>query len=136
MSFASYIGCNVEIPNNDDEYTEDFFYIGSCFAGEYEQLNVKKHQFTTPYVYEVSSHWGIIISEYTTPEIRSESKKKLLELCNIMDSCLEKGDFFELYSCWVGEEAEEREGEIILQINNFDINLIEIPEKTLVRFEK
>jgi hypothetical protein len=59
-----------------------------------------------------------------------------MELCNIMNSYLEKGDYFELYSCWVGEEAEKREGEIILQINNFDINQIEIPEKTLVRFEK
>ena len=53
-----------------------------------------------------------------------------------MDSYLEKGEFFELYSCWVGEETEKREGEIILQINKFDINQIEIPEKTLVRFEK
>ncbi|MBU8769444.1 hypothetical protein [Cytobacillus oceanisediminis] len=136
MSLASYIGCNVEIPNNDEEYTGDFFYIGSCFAGVYELLNIKKHQFTTPYVYEVSSHWGINISEYTTPEICSVSKKKLMELCNIMDSYLEKGDFFELYSCWVGEEAEKRVSQIILQINNFDINQVEIPEKTLVRVEK
>lgn len=26
MSLASYIGCNIEIPSNDEEYTEDFFY--------------------------------------------------------------------------------------------------------------
>lgn len=136
MSLASYIGCNVEIQNNDEEDIKDFFYIGSCFAGEYELLNIKKYQFTTPFVYEVSSHWGISISEFTTPEVCSESKEKVKELCNIMNSYLEKGDFFELYSCWVGEEAEKREGEIILQINNFDINQIEIPEKTLVRFEK
>jgi hypothetical protein len=70
------------------------------------------------------------------PKTCAESKKKLIELCEIMDSYLEKGDFFELYSCWVGEEAEKREGKIILQINNFDIDQIEIPEKTLVRFEK
>lgn len=53
-----------------------------------------------------------------------------------MDSYLEKGDFFELYSCWVGEETESREGEKTLQINNFDIDQIDIPAKTLVRFEK
>jgi hypothetical protein len=99
-------------------------------------LNVKKYQFTTPYIYEVSSHWGIEISENIYPKTCAESKKKLIELCKIMDSYLEKGDFFELYSCWVGEETEKREGEITLQINNFDINRIEIPEKTLVRFEK
>ncbi|MGM0867450.1 MAG: hypothetical protein ACQEWF_22570 [Bacillota bacterium] len=33
-------------------------------------------------------------------------------------------------------EAEKREGQITLQINNFDIDQIEIPEKTLVRFER
>lgn len=42
---------------------------------------------------------------------------------------------FELYSCWVGEETEKREGKLTLQINNFDIEQIEIPDKTLVRFE-
>ncbi|MFE5430875.1 hypothetical protein [Peribacillus simplex] len=136
MSLASYIGCNIEIPINDDEYSDEFLYIGGCFAGEFELLNVKEYQFTTPYVYEVSSHWGIEISKYMNPGTCTESKKKLIELCEIMDSYLEKGDFFELYSCWVGEEDEKRNGEITLQINNFDIDQIEIPEKTLVRFEK
>ncbi|MDK8643770.1 hypothetical protein ACQRXC_27405 (plasmid) [Niallia taxi] len=53
-----------------------------------------------------------------------------------MDNYIKKDDFFELYSCWVGEEADKREGETTLQINDFDINQINIPEKTLVRFEK
>lgn len=135
MSLASYIGCNIELPSNE-EYTEDFFYIGGCFAGNNELQNVKKYQFSTPYVYEVSSHWGIKITEYTTPEICAESKMKLIKLCEIMDIYLIKGDFFELYSCWIGEEDEEREGKITLQMNNFDIDQIEITEKTLVRFEK
>ena len=58
------------------------------------------------------------------------------EICKIMNSHLEEGDFFELYSCWVGEETEKREGEITLRINGFDIDQIEMPEKTLVRVEK
>ena len=136
MSLASYIGCNIEIPINDDEYSDDLFYIGCCFASEFDLLNVKEYQFTTPFVYEVSSHWGIEISEFMNPKTCAESKMKLIELCEVMDSNLGKGDFFELYSCWVGEEAEKRDGEITLQINNFDIDQIEIPEKTLVRFEK
>ena len=136
MSLASYIGCNIQIPINDDEYSDESFYIGGCFAGELELQNVKKYQFTTSYVYEVSSHWGIEITEYMNPKTCAESKKKLIELCKILDSYLEKGDFFELYSCWVGEELEKRDGEIILQINNFEIDQIEIPEKTVVRFEK
>lgn len=136
MSLASYIGCNIELSINDDEYSGDFFYIGSCFAGERELQNAKKYQLTTPYVYEVSSHWGIEISEYMDQETCAESKVKLLELCKRMDNYLEKGDYFELFSCWIGEETDKREGEITLQINNFDIDQIEIPEKTLVRFEE
>ncbi|AZU62396.1 hypothetical protein [Neobacillus mesonae] len=136
MSLASYIGCNIELTINDDEYSDASFYIGRCFAGVNELQNVRKYQFTTPYVYEVSSHWGIEISEYMNQVTYAESKVNLLELCKRMDSYLEKGDYFELYSCWIGEETDKREGEIILQINNFDIDQIEIPEKTLVRFEK
>jgi hypothetical protein len=136
MSLASYIGCNIEIPINDEEYSDELFYIGCCFVSEFDLLHVKKHQFTTPFVYEVSSHWGIEITECMNPKSCAESKMKLMKLCEVMDGYLEKGDFFELYSCWVGEEAEKRNGELTLQINNFEIDQIDIPEKTLVRFEK
>jgi hypothetical protein len=27
MSLASYIGCNIEIPINDHEYSDDFFIL-------------------------------------------------------------------------------------------------------------
>ena len=136
MSLATYIGCNIEILINDDESSDEIFYFGSCFADELNLLDVKKYQFTTPYVYEVSSHWGIEISEYMNPETCAQSKKKLKKLCEILDNYIKKDDFFEMYSCWVGEEADKREGETTLQINDFDINQINIPEKTLVRFEK
>ncbi|MFJ8235530.1 hypothetical protein ACIQ34_07250 [Ureibacillus sp. NPDC094379] len=137
MSLASYIGCNVEIPFSDDndEYN-DFMYIGDCFSSVYNKQNVKESQFTTPFVYEVSSHWGIEISEYMNPKTCAESKKKLIALCEIMDNYLEKGDYFELYSCWVGEEKDKRVGEITLRIDNLNVDLIEMPEKTLVRIEK
>lgn len=136
MSLATYIGCNIEIPINDDEPSDEFFYIGSCFADEVNLLNVKNHQFSTPYVYEVSSHWGIEISKYMNPKTCAQSKKKLIRLCEIMDNYIKKDDFFKLYSCWVGEEYRKREGDITLTINDFDINQIEIPEQTLVRFVK
>ncbi|WP_260284826.1 hypothetical protein [Peribacillus aracenensis] len=135
MSLASYIGCNIEIPLSNEE-SDDLIVIGGCFSNKYNRRDVKKHQFTTPFVFEVSSDWGIEISEYMNQKTCAESKEKLIELCKIMDSYIDKGDYFELYSCWVGEEADKREGEITLRINNFDIEQIEMPEKTLVRFEK
>lgn len=135
MSLASYIGCNIEIPLSNEE-SDDLIVIGGCFSNKYNRRDVKKHQFNTPFVFEVSSDWGIEISEYMNQKTCAESKEKLIELCKIMDSYIDKGDYFELYSCWVGEEADKREGEITLRINNFDIEQIEMPEKTLVRFEK
>ena len=49
---------------------------------------------------------------------------------------IKKGEFFELYSCWIGDEGAAREDELTLQMNKIDIDRIQIPEKTLVRFEK
>lgn len=136
MSLASYIGCNIELPIKEDEYSIDNFYIGDCFAGEDERLKVKKYQFTTTNVYEVSSHWGIEITEYTDQKTRSESKMKLLELCKRMDEYLNPGEYFELYSCWISEEDEKRHGELHLMLSNFGVDQVVIPEKTLVRFTK
>ncbi|WP_282154573.1 hypothetical protein [Cytobacillus gottheilii] len=135
MSLASYIGCKVEVPLSDED-SNDIIIIGDCFSDESHRIAVREHQLTTPYVYEVSTDWGINISEYTNERVRNESKQKLIRLCEIMDEFLVKGDYFELYSCWVGEEDEEREGELTLKLKNFDIDKISIPEKTLVRFEK
>ncbi|MED3961310.1 hypothetical protein [Niallia taxi] len=137
MSLATYIGCNIELPINDvDEGSDEFFYIYGYFADELNLLNVKNHQFNTPYIYEISGNWGIEISPYMNPKRRAKSQKNLMKLFEIMDTHISNDDFFELYSCWVGEEAREREGEITLHINNFDIDQIEIPEQTLVRFVK
>lgn len=97
---------------------------------------MKKHQFTTPYVYEVSSHWGIEITKHMNQETCEESKKKLIALCEMMNHYLKKGDYFELFSCWVGEERDEREGEITLKLGELNIDNLEIPEKTYLRIYK
>ena len=54
------------------------------------------------------------------------SKEKLLTLCKIMESYLEDGDYFELFSCWVGDEDKERV--IELKINHFNIDELCIKE--------
>jgi len=53
MSLATYIGSNVEYE------LDDLVTIGSCFSDERNRLNIKKHQFTPLYVYEVASDWGL-----------------------------------------------------------------------------
>lgn len=62
MSLATYIGTNVEIPtvNELEDYDQSFF-VGDCFTSDHNKKNVMKYHFTTTYIYEVSSHWGIEI---------------------------------------------------------------------------
>lgn len=135
MSLASYIGTNIEIPLSDKD-SESIIIIGDCFSEESERQEVQRNHFTTPFIYEISSSWGIEISENVSESMLTASKEKLLALCELLDSYIKEGDFFELYSCWMFDESSKREGKITLQLNKFDVDKIELPEKTLVRFEK
>lgn len=67
MSLATYIGSNVELPINNDLVTN-----GGCFSGERNRLNIKEHQFTISYVYEVASDYGIEITEYMNKSRRKK----------------------------------------------------------------
>ncbi|MFD2212105.1 hypothetical protein [Metabacillus endolithicus] len=133
MSLASYIGCNVELPLSSED-SNDVLLIGNSFSEDYHRLNVKKYQFTTCFVYEVSTDWGIDISIHTNSEVNAESKKKIIRLCEIMDKFLKPGEYFEVYSCWLGEETEKRENE--LKIKDTNVDQIEITDKTYVRVVK
>lgn len=135
MSLAGYIGGNVEIPLSHTN-SNDLIIISNCFSSKYERQNVKKYQFTTFYIYELSSDCGIEILKSTNTSVSIKSKMKLIRLCEIMDSYLEKDDIFENYTCWICEESDKRSSHLILQLNEFDIDQIEIPEKTLIRFDK
>ncbi|MCU7663582.1 hypothetical protein [Bacillus thuringiensis] len=135
MSLASYIGCNVEIPLTDPD-SNDVIVFGPCFADESMLEIVHEYQFQINYTYEVSTSWGIELVEWQNVKEKKEAKEKILTLCKIMEGYLEDGDYFELFSCWVGDEDKERVGELKLKINHFNIDELCIPERTLVRIEK
>ncbi|EJQ12737.1 hypothetical protein IE3_03146 [Bacillus cereus BAG3X2-1] len=135
MSLASYIGCNVEVPLTPED-SNDLIIIGPCFSDEGLLEVVQEHQFQTNYIYEVSSGWGIELVEWQRLVDKKESQNKLLTLCSIMEGYLKEGEYFEIYSCWVGEEEQKKVGELNLKINYFDVAEICIPERTLVRIEK
>lgn len=135
MSLASYIGTNSIIPTDlerEDLY-DDSFWIGDCFSSTYEKINVQKKHFTTKYVYEVSSHWGIEICNDKSSD--QEALRKLRQLIAHLKKYLQAGDFFELYSCWVGEEKDPKDDHLTIHIDEIDWQTIEIPEKTLVTFK-
>jgi hypothetical protein len=135
VSLASYIGTNIEIPTDierEDLYTEEF-WIGDCFSSKYTKDDVKKTHFTTSYVYEISSHWGIEL--YNNASRSKEALQKLELLIFHMRKHLNPGDYFELYSCWIGEETEKRNGSINVLVDELNWHTVEIPEKTLITFQ-
>lgn len=57
-----------------------------------------------------------------------------MELCNALSERLKKGETCGFYTCWVGEELEERNAELeyCIELGNFDVNQVEIYEKILL----
>ena len=134
MSLASYIGCNVEIPLTDPD-SNDVIVFGPCFQMKvclklYKSFNFKQ---VTRMKFQQCEVLNLMSGKQKG---RRRKLKKLIALCTIMEGYLNDGDYFELFSCWVGNEDKERLGELKLKINHFHIDEIRIPERTLVRIEK
>ncbi|EFV74832.1 hypothetical protein HMPREF1013_04858 [Bacillus sp. 2_A_57_CT2] len=141
MSIVNYLGCNFTLPLSPDD-GDDKILIGDCFSDEENREIVKKH-FTTKYVYEVftTDFVGIWFNKHYKkdyPKSNTESQMSFLALCKLLDSYLKEGDYCELYVCWVGDEDEERNLEFdqVIDLNNFDINKIQLYEKTLLTIKK
>lgn len=139
MSMATYIGLNFALKLNK-YYTEDEVEIGYVFSDEESRNVVKQKHFTTPYIYEVSENGHPIwrMNEFQkihSPHNYEKSKKTLLYLCNLLKELLPQGDYCEIYICWLGEEDEEREDELKIDLNNLQIEEIDIYEKCFIRIE-
>lgn len=139
MSMATYIGLNFSAKLNE-YYTEDEVEIDYVFSDEENRNVVKQKHFTTPYIYEVSEKGNPIwqMNEYQkihSPHNYEKSKKTFLYLCNLLKELLGQGDYCEVYICWLGEEDEEREVELKINLNNLQIDAIDIYEKYFIRIE-
>ncbi|MBM7691140.1 hypothetical protein JOC77_000545 [Peribacillus deserti] len=141
MSIVNYLGCNFTLHLSPDDSDEKIL-IGDCFSDEENRENVKKH-FTTKYVYEVfTNHFvGMWFNKHYKKEYlksNTESQISFLALCKLLDSYMKDREYCEFYTCWVGDELEERNVELdqTINLNNFDINKVQIYEKTLLTLKK
>lgn len=139
MSMATYIGLNFEVQLS--EYlTKDEVEICYVFSDEENRGVVKQNHFTTSSIYEVSEKGHPIwqMNEYHrihSPHNYEKSKKTFLYLCHLLKELLPQGDYCEIYICWLGEEGEEREGNLKIDLNALEIETIEIYEKCLLRID-
>ncbi|WP_342541783.1 hypothetical protein MHH33_11175 [Paenisporosarcina sp. FSL H8-0542] len=141
MSLTNYLGCNFTLPINYEE-SDDLIIVGNNFSSKYDREDVRKH-ITTKYIYEVATAESVGLSLYkkdkkNSPHNYQKQQQYLKALLEILDSHLERGDYCELYTCWVGEESEERNKKLdqTINISMFDMDDIEIAEKTLLTLKK
>ncbi|WP_432361526.1 hypothetical protein [Sporosarcina sp. UB5] len=135
MSIVNYLGCNFTLPYSDDSSNEKIL-IGDNFTNH--DL-IKKH-FTTKRIYEVYTDQYVGMSfdadnkDLYLRQSYNEAKESFLALCDLLNGYLEEGDYCELYTCWVGQEEEDRNYHFdqTINLNNIDINNISIFEKTLL----
>ncbi|MDY0407426.1 hypothetical protein ACFFIS_09830 [Virgibacillus soli] len=139
MSLISYIGCNVKLPEKgyEDNPIDGGIFLGPTYADVDEKAEVKEAQFSTEYVYEVTfDSWGMELTPYQDKDTYEKSKLGLEKVCDMMETYLSVGDYFEFYTCWIGDEYNPREADITLTIRGWYTEGMELREQTLIRFVK
>lgn len=139
MSMVTYIGLNFTVTLNEYD-TGDEVEIDYVFSDEEDRQLVQQKHFTTPYIYEIFERgnpiWGM--NEYEkvhSPHNYEKSKKTFLHVCELLKKLLPEGDYCEMYICWLGEEAEECESIIEVNLKDLQIEGIDLYEKYFVRIE-
>ena len=138
MSMITYIGFNFPLKLSEDDVEKEFEVDYIC-PDEEHRKTVKYNHFTTSYIYEVLQTEPIWqLTDYhksNSPHNYEKSKTTFLTLCNSLKAILPTGDFCELYIFWDGEEDEELEFELKINLNDLQIEAIEIYEKCFIRIE-
>lgn len=141
LSLTNYLGCNFILPTNNFS-SNNMIIIGNNFSDHSNRKNVRKHM-TTQNIYEISTseNVGICLDRQESkisPHNYQKELRALKALLNMLDNYLDNGDYCELYTCWVGEELEERNIELdqTIILGDLKINNVEIKENTLITIRK
>jgi len=136
MSLVSYLGCNKELPFDEDSLKRPVV-IGEFFSEQADRDNVKP-KFTTPYVYEIQSnkHETIWVDFYSYAPNKKMYHETLEELHTYLNDLLAPGEYAELYVCWLGDEKEETRLTQEIFIDSDDFFKLELPENSFTRFRK
>ncbi|ATP40861.1 hypothetical protein CSE16_12855 [Solibacillus sp. R5-41] len=140
MSIVNYLGCNFIFPKHS---SDESYSMEEGFLDDEDRKLVKKH-FSTTYVYEIFFPNGVGVSfdaEEQNPYLKvskKESQNDFLALCELLNEYLDEGDYYELYTCWYGEEGENRNYKFdkTIDLDKVDIQNISILEKTLITLKK
>ncbi|MDX8365649.1 hypothetical protein [Cytobacillus sp. IB215665] len=138
MSIVNYLGCNFTLPYSNDNLGEKVD-IDEGFFNDEIRNPVNKHCLTKN-IYEVFTDLGVGMSFNANNQdpyynkSNKEAKESFLAICDFLKGYLNEGDYCELYTCWFGEEEEERNYDFdqTIDLNNIEINNISIFEIILL----
>ena len=135
MSMVIHLGLNFEVPISE-EYADEPIEIDT---NREEGLIVQERHFNTPYIYEIFEGakyepiWSMSrYNEQYSPHNFKKAKKTLEFLCDFLKTILPKGDFCELYCCWIGEEEEPIEQKAIIELNSRIKDTIYILKRNII----
>lgn len=104
-------------------------------------MSVKEKHFKTQFVYEVldreSQIWGM--NEYNaqfSPHNFEKAKNTFVQLCKFLNELIPKGDFCEIFICWLDDENEPIEFKVLIDLNNPIIEPLEQYEKCYIKLFK
>lgn len=111
-------------------------------AIDHEYRSVQK-QFKNKFVYSLSPNFGIFQVDDELKRISIEcyrdNKKCVDTLFNFIYSQVTPGESIELYSCWAGEEEEEKNGKLdtCIDISTFEMGrTFKLQERQYIRFKR
>ncbi|MER2118984.1 MAG: hypothetical protein ABS935_01885 [Solibacillus sp.] len=140
MSIVTYIGLNFEVEVSD-EITDAPIEIGYGLSEEENRLSVKEKHFKTQFVYEVlDSEYQIWeMNEYNSqfsPHNFEKAKNTFVQLCKFLNELIPKGDFCEIFICWLEDENEPIEFKVFIDLNNPASEPLEHYEKCYIKLFK
>ncbi|MGE7090481.1 hypothetical protein ACQKII_03275 [Lysinibacillus sp. NPDC048646] len=137
MSMILCLGLNFEAAISDD-FEESLVILDSARE---EGLTIQQNIFTTPFVYEIDFHpkyhsiWDMTqYNEQYSPHNFQKAKITFKVLCDFLKQLIPKGDFCELYFCWIGEESDPIEQKVKIDLNQFDEESLYFDEKYYIKF--
>lgn len=136
MTIINYLGCNFHLPLSEDD-SDDKILISNFLMRQ----EVEKH-FSTKYIYGIfaKEYGSFFLNDFhkNNPQGFRERQTDFQALIEFLDSHLTEGDYCELYTCWSGDEEEERDKEYdqTILLNQSDIDNVEIYEKTMLVIRK
>ncbi len=133
MSMIIHLGLNFEVPISEECLDEPI----EIDTKREEGLIVQQNHFTTPYIYEILEGekyepiWSMSqFNEQYSPHNLKKAQKTYELLCDLFINLLPKGDYCELYCCWIGEEEEEPiEQKVMIDLNSLNVETIYVEEK-------